>query len=87
MYERIISPDQLIWSLEIVQDLFLINQPWDSIGLIIIFYMSGVIYSFKSIPDDGFFWETFHGNFIYSQSFARNLLAGRHRRNICRFSF
>ena len=27
------------------------------------------------------FWETFHGNFIYYQSFTRNLLRGNRRRN------
>ena len=33
------------------------------------------------------FWETFHCNFTYSQSFARNLLRRNRRRNIFRISF
>ena len=43
---------------------------------VLILYMSGGTYSLKSTPNDRIFWETFHGNFIYSQSFARNLLRG-----------
>ena len=28
-------------------------------------------YSLKSTPTDRFFWDAFHGNFIYSQSFCQ----------------
>ena len=43
---------------------------------------------FKVDPYDRFFWETFHGNFIYfSRVFARNLLRGNRRRNTFRISF
>ena len=42
---------------------------------------------FKVDSDRQIFWETFHDNFIYSQSFARNLLRGNRRRNIFRISF
>ena len=34
-------------------------------------YISGKGYSLKSTPNDSFFWETFHGNLIYSQSFCQ----------------
>ena len=33
-------------------------------------YISGGNYSLKSTPNF-FFWETFHGSFIYSQSFGQ----------------
>ena len=38
---------------------------------VLILYISGGIYSLKTTPNDRFFWETFHGNFIYSQSFCQ----------------
>ena len=36
---------------------------------VLILFTSGGNYSLKSIPNDRLFWETFHGNFIYFQSF------------------
>ena len=36
-----------------------------------ILYISGGTYSSKSTPNDRFYWETFHGSFIYSQSFCQ----------------
>ena len=38
---------------------------------VLILYISGGTYSLKSSPNDRFFWETFHGNFIYSQCYCQ----------------
>ena len=38
---------------------------------VLILYISGGTYSLKSTPNERFFWETFHGNFIYSQRFSQ----------------
>ena len=38
---------------------------------VLISYIRGGTYSLKSTTNDRFFWETFHGNFIYSQSFCQ----------------
>ena len=34
-------------------------------------YINGITYSLKLSSNDRFFWETFHGNYIYSQSFCQ----------------
>ena len=38
---------------------------------VLILYISGGTYSLKSTRNDRFFLGTFHGNFIYSQSFCQ----------------
>ena len=38
---------------------------------VLILHISGGAYSLKSPPNDRFFWETFQGNNIYSQSFCQ----------------
>ena len=42
---------------------------------------------FKVDSQRQIFWETFYGNFIYSQSFCQNLLRGNSRRNTVRILF
>ena len=39
--------------------------------LILILYISGGTYSLKSIPNDWFFWEIFHGSFNFFQTFCQ----------------
>ena len=48
-----------------------------------LYISGGGTYSLKSTPNDRFFGETFHGNFIYSQRAER----GNRRRNNFRISF
>ena len=43
--------------------------------------------SLKSTPNDRYFDKLFMATFIYSQSFARNLLRGNRRRNTFRICF
>ena len=38
---------------------------------VLILYLIGGTYSLKSTPNDWLFWETFHGNFIYSKNICQ----------------
>ena len=40
---------------------------------VLILYRNGGTYSLKSTPNDSFFWETFHGNFIYFSKFSAEI--------------
>ena len=54
---------------------------------VLILYISGGKYSLKSTLNDKFSWKTFHGNFIYCQSFYRKSAERNCLRNIFVFCF
>ena len=55
---------------------------------VLILYISGGTYSFKSTVNGQILWETFHGSFyLLSDFLARNLLRENRRRNTFRISF